>query len=80
MATVVKFNGTFDDFELRGKQSSSILRVPLSDISGNVKPLNSWLVRKKDVVVKGDDFVRNYHLIYAGRSKDGKFRMDYINE
>lgn len=82
MTTLVRFNGTFDDFDSLSRiNRQNLLKVELSDVvSGCTKPLGHWLVQKKDVVVKGDNFVRNYHLLYVGRNKNGKFRIDYINE
>lgn len=76
---VFKFNGT--ESELSTQLMTSPNQVKIVSLSDNTeRNLSSMLVRLKDIVVKGDGFVRNYHLLYATRNKKGQSKMEYIYE
>lgn len=79
MAKTLQYQGDVDTYDLQRKVDP--LRLVLYSPSEKITmTMAEWLGKYNDIVIKGDGFTRNYHVICKWKDKKGKFRMDYIYE
>lgn len=75
---ILNYSGTFNEFDF-DMRSRNYRHVLLSHpVTKETKPIGNWLTSKKDLTVRGKGFTRSLHLLGCGRTKNGKFRWDFI--